>query len=231
MAKVIKIIQDSTISQLPNEDIIMYIGRVAKIVPSEYILQLNEIEITSIEVLNILKKAFIIDRRSYRSGLIRVEELAAGFSNLTQAEQEELSRKFATNSVNIATTITDIWERIANGLTDFHEPMVESRTDRFRWCASAISNTVLKTASSVVIGTMITNGFVSLYVDFGVEGTSEGDGVALFDYVNSTIGTPFENNGLLQDITGNMIPGTIDENTLINVINNALKYGIFEGIN
>ena len=38
---------------------------------------------------------------------------------------------------------------------------------------------------------------IDAYVNFGVEGSLEGDDVGLFDYLESRVGTPFENTGLL----------------------------------
>lgn len=230
MAK-IKLKKKTTDVQLPDESDKQYILRTTTVVDADLALQPNEEEVTSLVNLRIMRNGLQVDSRAFRSGLMRIEENKGGFINVDEQTQDELARRFATNIANVYAKFPDVWQRITNGFQDFHSPMVEARKDRFRWCASVIYNTVIPNVAAVVIGKMITNGFWTLYVEFGVEGTTEGDNVCLFDYVNSVVATPFELNGLLEDITGNMIPNTITESECITHINNCLRSGIMYKLN
>ena len=103
--------------------------------------------------------------------------------------------------------------------------MVDARKARFKWCSSLIYNCVLPAAAGTIIGKMISNNLWLMYTEFGVEGTSEGDTTGLYDYVGSI--DVFAGAGLLEDATGNMVPGTIAEVELISRINDCLELGIF----
>jgi len=230
MAK-IKLKKKTSDIQFAEESDKQYILRTTTVVDSDLDLQPDEEEVTSLGNLRIMRNGLQVDSRAFRSGLMRLEENAGGFSNVDEQTQDELARRFATDIANVYAKFPNVWQRITNGFSDFHSPMVEARKDRFRWCASVIYNTVIPSIAAVVIGKIITNGFWTLYVEFGVEGTTEGDGVCLFDYVNSVALTPFEFSGLLEDITGNMIPNTIVENECITRINDCLRSGVMYGIN
>jgi hypothetical protein len=230
MAKV-KLKKKKSASQQPNESPREFALNNIDIVQDTDVLGGDEEEVTTINNMRLLRSGLVMDARSYRSALMRLEDNAGGFNNLDEDIQEELARTFATNPVNVVTKFPDFWERVRNGHDDFHKKQVEARAERFRWCASVIYNACTSTAAAFIIGKMIQKGFWTLYVEFGVESQAE-DGIeSLFDYVNSTAGTSYEGAGLLEDGQGNMNAGTITNIEMVLRIDECLRLGKFYKLN
>ena len=226
MAK-IKLKKKKSASKQPNESNRDFVLNNINVVRAEDVLPTDEEEVTTLENMRLLRSGLVLDARGYRSALQRLEDNAGGFANVDADVQDELAFQFATEPSNIAAKYPDFWDRVRNGYEDFHSPMVESRAKRFRWCASVIYNACVPAARAVIIGKMISLGFWTLYVEFGIESLAD-DGIeSLFDYVNSTAGTSYEVNGLLEDANGNMVPSTITKEEMVLRINNCLELGQF----
>lgn len=226
MAKKVKLKRNNSATQGENESIAQFVVRTTEVVDESATIDASESEVTTLENLNLMRSYKQIDDRAYRSGLRRLEDNAGGFANLTSNEKTEVARRFATDHINVVSEFPSFWDRVWNGYSDFHSPQVEARSQRFKWCAALIYNSVLPNASGVIIGKMITNGYHTTYIDFGTESLAD-DGVeGLLDYTKSAIGTSKVGAGLLEDATGNMIPGTITELELIQKINDCLELGI-----
>lgn len=245
MPQVIKIIKDNSVEKQGNETERNYFLRNYKVVPNDYELTEQETEVTTLKHLQILLEEGLIDDRTYRSGLYKLGENVYIFNTLDQQIQIELAKKYATTYTNTLSVFPNFWDRVENGCFEYHIKMVQARTNRFNWCCSAILNGVQPQAYWTIIAKIVANDFLTTYIKFGIEGTSEEHMVGLYDYVNSTPGTPFENNGLLEDLNrdynegvldefgepipfyGNMLPETVTELVLIEKINDCLKLGIF----
>lgn len=239
MSTKVKLVKKQSATQQPNEGKKSFVAQNVKVVKDDYVLDNTvgneEEEVTTLENLRILEAAMVIDRRTIRSGLQRIED-NVGFANMTSTDKEAAARSFAlSNFTNTYTQFPNVWDRIWNGFSDFHEPAVVSRTRRFRFASSIIYNTAIPTAANIIINrfiTPITANSINLwtaYVEFGKQGTEYGDGGEyVMDYIHSTVGTSFELAGLREDLTGSLqpLPGMLTVDQIIESIDDALLRGI-----
>lgn len=231
MANKVKLKKKKSASQQPEETPREFALNNIDLVEDTEVLPADEEEVTTLDNVRLLRSGLILDERSYRSALMRMEDNAGGFNNLPEEIQDELARTFATDAINVVAKYPDFWDRVRNGCKDFHKKQVQAREKRFRWCASVIYNACTPTAAATIIGKMIQNGFWVLYVEFGVESLAD-DGIpSLFDYVLSTAGTPYDNAGLLEDSNGQMNAGTITNVEMVERITDCLKLGKFYKLN
>lgn len=99
----------------------------------------------------------------------------------------------------------------------FHQRATESRKLRFAKAQAYLyANLNLQDVFSIAIET---SSLVSYYVDYGIEGTSEGDCEGLFDYITSTSGTSFETTGF----TTKTFSPILENITLLEIGNNFLN--------
>jgi hypothetical protein len=117
-----------------------------------------------------------------------------GFSNLTAQEKEIASENFCVSKAD-RDSVHTIDEQVAFGI-EYHKKSTIARSKRRKSIEAEVYNRI---QSAVERADLMSDAaaMIDAYVDFGVEGSLEGDGVGIFDYLESRVGTPFENTGLL----------------------------------
>lgn len=130
--------------------------------------------------------------RTKRRKLIDYVTLHA--QELTTSQLKEASVYFATPTY-VRDMFFTIDEQIILG-EEFNKNATEDRQIRHGKAMSELMN-FLTYAETIEIVNDLGN-LSHNYITYGIEGTSEGDPVGLFDYFESTEGTQFENNGFLE---------------------------------
>lgn len=125
------------------------------------------------------------------------EEIAAlvtsiGWESLDAGEKEIASKYFVVDKASRDEVYTTI-QQIGLGLLH-HKASVEARTLRYAKASMEVYNRLSPAESKVVIGDVADLGFK--YVQYGIEGTVEGDPEGFFDYLEARSGTSYENTGL-----------------------------------
>ena len=133
------------------------------------------------------------DYKVLRNNLM-VQVATEGFANLTADEKIIASENFVVSKTD-RDTVHTLEQQIANGII-YHKHSVASRLAR----RIAAEGEVYNRLQSGVDQADLMNDTVAMldaYVNFGIEGTVEGDVLGLFDYFESRVGTAFETTGLL----------------------------------
>jgi len=236
MAKKIKFVKKLTDNHVEGESIRAFLRDHVKIKKEDYVLAGDEEECTTLQLLRTAKNIGRIDRKAFRAGLQRLDEIKPT-ENMTPDEKQAVGVTFSfANPADLFAEFPDVRDRINNGMSDFHTPAVESRKKRFRYASSIIYNVVNPLSVPAIINifiTPVTAGSISLwtgYTEFGLEGTAFGDSEGVMDYIRSVTGTTWANNGLREAIEGNMQPvaGNLTVDQAIAAIETALIDGIFE---
>jgi hypothetical protein len=131
------------------------------------------------------------DYRQLRHELM--DYVSANYLDMTTDELKQAAYHFCVPTYVIDQFYTPL-EQIANG-KEFHKSATKCRKDRFEGCVTALFNHLTYEETGQIIGTL--NDYIWQYVDLGVEGTTEGDPLGIFDYFTATSGTSFENAGFL----------------------------------
>ncbi len=134
--------------------------------------------------------------RDYKFIRARIQELyvSIGWSNLSTEEKEICCQYFVVLQVN-QDEIYTIEEQIKFGET-FHKKSVECRRHRSNKTSTEIYNRLQKVEADEIIDDMYTStNLLNKYIEFGREGTVEGDPEGAFDYLESRVGTSYENTG------------------------------------
>lgn len=140
--------------------------------------------------------------------------------NLPYDELLAAAKNFAL-PVEIRDLLLTKEEQITNGIL-FHKQSCASRRARRDACISELMNRLTYIQTYEIITDLSPGNFLENYVNLGVEGTSEGDPVGLYDYFQSSEGTIFENNGFLQK---SFIPSGMTIEELSEKILDILKNG------
>lgn len=135
---------------------------------------------------------FSKDYRKLRHELI--EYVTNNFQNMSVEELKQAAYHFCLPTEVINQFYTPM-EQIMNG-KEFHQKATKCRKDRFDGCVTALFNHLTYSETGQIISVL--NDFIWKYIDLGVEGTTEGDVLGLFDYFMSTSGTIFDDNGFLE---------------------------------
>lgn len=131
------------------------------------------------------------DYKKLRHNLI-VKVTTIGFANLCDRGKIIASANFAVSRAD-RDTVHTLEEQIENGLI-FHINSVEARERRRRHMMMEFYNRLqpAQVAEIIAIGYPLSN----TYVDTGIEGTESGDPEGMYDYLEATVGTTWENTGL-----------------------------------
>lgn len=132
------------------------------------------------------------DYRRLRHELI--EYVSQNFSTMTTEELKQAASHFCTPEEIINQFFSPL-EQVSLG-KEFHQKATECRKDRFDGTVTVLFNYLTYEETGQIITKL--EDFLWKYVDLGVEGTTEGDVVGIFDYMTSTSGTIFENNGFIE---------------------------------
>ena len=132
------------------------------------------------------------DYKYVRQKIIDGVTSAGGFSNLTTAEKEIATRWFAVAKSDRDTVYTTE-QQILLGL-QFHKGSTESRQTRMAYATMEVYNRLSPSEVEEVLSEV--QDLVAKYVQYGEEGTLEGDGEALFDYIEARSGTSYTSTGL-----------------------------------
>lgn len=212
-----------------------FVAKYVKIVKSDDVIAPDEEEVTTLDNLKAAKNLMLMDKKAFRGGLQRLDELKGGAVGMSAEEKMYVGTRFAfANPVDLISEFPDIRDRISNGVHTFHTPAVESRKKRFRYASSIIYNTVDPAVVPSVIDvfiTPVTAQNISLwtsYTEFGIEGTQFGDGDGIMDYIRST--GAWTGTGLREAITGNLqvVPGNLTVDEILDAIENVLIDGIYD---
>ena len=133
------------------------------------------------------------DYKVLRNNLI-VQVATEGFSNLSVDEKKIASSHFAVSKTD-RDTVHTIDEQISNGIL-FHKESTKARSDRRNAAEGEVYNRIQDGLEQADLMNDVT-AMLDTYVNFGIEGTLEGDIEGLFDYLESRAGTSFETTGLL----------------------------------
>jgi hypothetical protein len=135
------------------------------------------------------------DFKFIRSNIIKIVN-STGWVNLSLTEKQIAADYFACSQAN-QNEIYGIDQQINNG-NSFHLKSTESRKLRISKVISQLKNRLTKEECEVILNEVVgVNFLLSKYIDFGEEGTLEGDSEGLFDYIESRPGTLYEFTGFI----------------------------------
>ena len=117
-----------------------------------------------------------------------------GWDNLTESEQKISARLFVIDETKRSTLFT-IKRQIKLGFI-FHGYSIKTRDQRWSLAEMELMNRLTKSDWRIVAADLNANNLVKQYIDNGLEGTVEGDAAALFDYIDTRSGTPYNTSGL-----------------------------------
>jgi hypothetical protein len=157
------------------------------------------------------------DYRRLRHELI--EYVTQNFSTMSIDELRQAALHFCA-PVEVINQFFSTTEQLQNG-KEFHKQATKCRKDRFDGAVTALFNYLTYEETGQIITSL--DDYIWKYVDLGVEGTTEGDIVGVFDYFTSTSGTTFENSGFLN--TGFVPQHSISLIQLRDFILNILQNG------
>ena len=121
-----------------------------------------------------------------------IQYVIENFSTLTTDELQQASAHFCVPK-EVRDMFFSLEEQINFG-KEFHERSSEARKNRWNNGLVTLYN-YTSLADSFIIGQELEL-LAFRYLNYGIEGTPEGDAEGLFDYVLATSGTSFENTGL-----------------------------------
>jgi len=142
--------------------------------------------------------------RDYKFIRSRLEELflVAGWSNLSEEEKGICCRYFIVPKIN-QDEIYGVPDQVANGIS-FNKNSVASRIARMNRASSEIRNRLQKSECIEIMSEIFgSDSLYDKYINFGNEGTLEGDQEGLFDYIESRVGTSYGNTGF---VNKNFVP-------------------------
>ena len=123
-----------------------------------------------------------------------IADVTQNGQNMTNDELKQASEHFAT-PIEVRNLFFTMDEQIILGDT-FNKRATDDRKMRHDRAMSELMNYLSYLEAVEVVEDI--GDLSEKYVTYGVEGTSEGDPVGLFDYFESTDGTQFENAGFLE---------------------------------
>lgn len=187
-------------------------------------------DITSIENWEQHGKKVVNDYKAIRDQ-IKEEVIAIGFENLTQNEKLiAATHKIGTHAQRLAALGGDINLLVALG-AQYHGRVFECRQIRMAWAVSCVHNHLEHiieggyTAPEIILSS-IPQGFIDAWVSNGLGGVCDGDNAeGLFDYINNTVGTSFENTGLRSKTW--TPEGLVDMNAFCDKLMAILQNGIY----
>lgn len=139
--------------------------------------------------------------RDYKYVRERIKELSAasGWENLTTGEKVIAATWFAVEQ-GCRNEVFTMEQQIQLGV-QFHANSVASRQTRFMFASMEVYNRLPKAEADHIVTEIKDDNLAEQYINYGREGTENGDPVGLFDYVLAVSGTPYESTGILaQDI-------------------------------
>lgn len=140
------------------------------------------------------EKFWTVSGRDYKFMRAEVSALvvAAGWSNLTTAQKAVASRLFVASKAQ-RDEIYTTEQQISLGLLH-HKASVESRTLRYAKASMEVYNRLSPSESKIVINDVTEIGY--RYMQYGIEGTVEGDPEGFFDYLEARTETTYTLTGL-----------------------------------
>lgn len=157
-----------------------------------------------------------IDFKTVRGKMIELVYAEAGnnlenWDSLTD-EKQNIAVEWFTVPKSIRETVFESDEvEFEFGNKFYHKKSVKARTKRWNAIVGDIFSSIVSKTDKIeiiqdvlyatvpkindVANTIVVNLF-DYYVEFGMEGTEQGDGEAIYNYLDSTVGTSFELTGL-----------------------------------
>lgn len=150
---------------------------------------------------------------------------AATWANLTTPAKEIASLYFVASKTE-RDQVYSTAIQLENG-KEFHLRAVYSRTFRIKTFMSVLCNYLLKADKDDAVDEMTSNNLLYSYIDFGIEGTVEGDPEGLFDYIDARAGTTWASGGASPGLRGKeYVPIGITIEQLADKCLNKLKFDI-----
>lgn len=153
---------------------------------------------------------------------ISVIAFVTGWANLSQSEKEIAAEYFAVGATERAEIFTDPQVHLQKGV-EFHRLSVAARQARVSTVEAVFYSSMALTDAFTLVASMEI--IANRYVNWGLE-TKSTDGVdALFDYINSNVGSIYEGAGIAESgitlITGETMP------QFVTRLNNILVEGYY----
>jgi hypothetical protein len=161
------------------------------------------------------------DYKAARAAMIN-EVYQLGFSNLS-LENKKIAAQWFTVGITDRSTVYSLAEQIQFGKA-FNVNSTLARQKRFGAAVSEAYNNLQKSETNVIISECSSLGY--MYAHFGKEGTLEGDGVGLFDYIYARSGTPYY-SGEAGLINKPYIPYSTTMSGLVDKMMLIFKSGIY----
>jgi hypothetical protein len=124
-----------------------------------------------------------VDYKMFRD-LLKVQVASEGFSNIGPFWQKVAATHFCVSSEDIDSVLTTE-ERLAAG-EEFHRQSIAARSARFQKASTLVYNSLSKADAQEIVYEITQFNLAYNYIQFGIEGTEQGDIDGLFDYLNST---------------------------------------------
>jgi len=119
---------------------------------------------------------------------------AGGWANLSTEEKEICSKYFIVDA-SLRTEVHTVDEQIINGLTH-HNESIKARNCRYTSAILEVYNRLTKIESDEILTSIRAHALDTEYITYGREGTLEGDPEGILDFIESRIGTSYENTGM-----------------------------------
>lgn len=144
----------------------------------------------------------------------------SGWSNMTSIEKKIASQWFVVGAAQRNEVYT-IEEQSLHGKT-FNANSIVARQKRYQAAVSEVYNRLQKSEINVIISEIPTMSFS--YINYGREGTTEGDGEGFFDYLYGRSGSCYAGSGF---INKPYAPSGLSMSGLTDKIMKVFKSGIY----
>lgn len=161
---------------------------------------LDAVDFSNINTIDLWHRYGLSVGKDYISTRINIYNLvvaAGGFANLTSAEQQLAAEYFVVNRAD-RLTVFGTQEALEEAGLEYHAQAKDARCKRYQKSLIHVYNMVPQPDANAIASDFFSYGISTLYTESGVKGTLWGDGdiEGMLDYVNATVGTAFEPNGL-----------------------------------
>lgn len=161
--------------------------------------------------------------RDYKYLRVQIYILVAttGWANLTLDEKEIAARWFVV-AQSQREEVYSLADQITLGKIH-HKNSIEARTNRHTCALMELFNRLEKSDAQALLIRLESLNLLRLYVEYGIEGTIEGDVEGVMDYLHSRTGTSFDADGFLEE-SFTPTAGTLADikDSLVDIITNGL---------
>lgn len=150
-----------------------------------------------------------------------------GWENLSHQEKTIAARWFVVD-VEQRSEVYPLDQQVEFGM-QYHNNSINARAARYKAAAAEVYNRLSRLQQIVIVGDVESAALPKLYVQYGIEGTNEGDVPGLFDYLEARNHTAYSGIGLAAkpfEPSGITMPQLVDK--VMGILSSGLyDYSVF----